>query len=36
MALIGAIFLGESPLNPLQMLWTNIVIDLIGSIAIIL
>lgn len=35
MAFLGGVFLGESPLNPMQMLWTNIVIDLIGSIAMI-
>jgi len=36
MALLGAIFLGESPLNPIQMLWTNLIIDVTGSIALIL
>jgi len=36
MALLGAVFLGESPLNPLQMFWTNIIIDFIGSIALII
>ena len=36
MALFGAVFLGESPLHPLQMLWINIIIDLLGSISLIL
>jgi P-type E1-E2 ATPase len=35
MALLGAVLLGESPLNPLQMCWTNVIIDLIGSLALI-
>lgn len=34
--LLGAVFLGEGPLHPLQMLWTNLLIEVIGSIAIIL
>ena len=34
--LLGAVFLGEGPLHPLQMLWTNLLIDVLGSIAIIL
>lgn len=33
--LLGAVFLGEGPLHPLQMLWTNLLIEVIGSIAII-
>jgi magnesium-transporting ATPase (P-type) len=36
MALLGAIFLGESPLHPMQMLWINIIIDIFGSISLIL
>jgi magnesium-transporting ATPase (P-type) len=35
MAFLGGVFLGESPLNPMQMLWTNIFIDLMGSISMI-
>ena len=34
--LLGAVFLGEGPLHPLQMLWTNLLIEVIGSVAIIL
>jgi len=36
MTLLGAVFLGEGPLHPLQMLWINLLIDILGSIAIIL
>lgn len=36
MALFGAVFVGESPLNPMQMLWINLVIDILGSISLIL
>ena len=34
--LLGAVFFGEGPLHPLQMLWTNLLIDVLGSIPIIL
>ncbi len=36
MALLGAVFVGESPLHPMQLLWINLVIDLLGSISLIL
>ena len=36
MALLGAVFVGESPLHPLQLLWINLTIDLLGSISLIL
>jgi Ca2+ transporting ATPase len=36
MALLGAVFVGESPLNPMQMLWINLIIDLLGSLSLIL
>ena len=36
MTLLGAVFLGEGPLHPLQMLWTNLLIEVIGSVAIIM
>jgi magnesium-transporting ATPase (P-type) len=36
MALLGAIFSGESPLHPMQMLWINIIVDILGSISLIL
>jgi magnesium-transporting ATPase (P-type) len=35
-ALLGAVFVGESPLHPMQLLWINLVIDLLGSISLIL
>lgn len=36
MTLLGAVFLGKGPLHPLQMLWINLLIDILGSVALIL
>jgi Ca2+ transporting ATPase len=34
MALVGGIFLGESPLNPIQMLWVNLIMDTFAALAL--
>jgi magnesium-transporting ATPase (P-type) len=32
--LLGGISLGKTPLNVIQMLWTNLIMDILGAIAI--
>lgn len=34
LAFIGAVFLKESPLNPVQMLWINLIMDTLASLAL--
>lgn len=34
MALIGGIFLGDSPLNSIQMLWVNLIMDTFAAMAL--
>lgn len=34
MALVGGIFIGESPLNPIQMLWVNLIMDTFAALAL--
>lgn len=34
MALIGGIFLGDSPLNSVQMLWVNLIMDTFAAMAL--
>lgn len=34
MALVGGIFLGDSPLNSVQMLWVNLIIDTFAALAL--
>jgi Ca2+ transporting ATPase len=34
MAFVGAAFLKESPLNPIQMLWVNLIMDTLASLAL--
>ena len=36
MSLLGAIFNGESPFHAIQMLWINLIIDLLGCISFII
>ena len=35
MTLIGLIFLDESPLNAIQMLWINLIMDTFASLALV-
>ena len=34
MALVGGIFLGDSPLNSIQLLWVNLIIDTFAALAL--
>lgn len=34
MTIIGSLFLGHPPLNVLQMLWINLIMDTLGAIAL--
>ena len=34
MAFAGGAFLGESPFNPIQMLWVNLIMDTLASLAL--
>ena len=34
MALVGGIFLGDSPLNSIQMLWVNLIMDTFAALAL--
>lgn len=34
MALLGGIFLGDSPLNSIQLLWVNLIIDTFAALAL--
>lgn len=33
-AFAGSAFLSESPLNPIQMLWVNLIMDTLASLAL--
>lgn len=32
--ILGGAFLGHTPLNVIQMLWVNLIMDILGAIAI--
>ena len=34
MALVGGIFLGDSPMNSIQMLWVNLIMDTFAALAL--
>jgi magnesium-transporting ATPase (P-type) len=34
MALLGGVFLGDSPLNSIQMLWVNLIMDTFAAMAL--
>jgi magnesium-transporting ATPase (P-type) len=34
MALVGGIFLGDSPINSVQMLWVNLIMDTFAALAL--
>ena len=34
MALVGGIFLGDSPLTSIQMLWVNLIMDTFAALAL--
>jgi magnesium-transporting ATPase (P-type) len=34
LAFVGGVFLKQSPLNPIQMLWVNLIMDTLSSLAL--
>jgi Ca2+ transporting ATPase len=34
MAFLGAVFIKESPLTPIQMLWVNLIMDTLAALAL--
>jgi len=34
MAFIGGVFIGDSPLNSIQMLWVNLIMDTFAALAL--